>query len=127
MVKLWWRAKGPDRAILVTDAMSAAGMPDGEYKLGGFAVQVEKGRATANGVLAGSVLTLDRALANFVRFTGATAEQGVRLMTGNPAAMSGVTEQAGSIKVGQAADLVAVEVQGHLVGSVIGGQPISVS
>ncbi len=40
IVRLWWKAKGPERAILVTDAMSAAGMPDGEYQLGGFAVQV---------------------------------------------------------------------------------------
>src|SRR5580692_8750779 len=38
IVRLWWRAKGPERAILVTDAMSAAGMPDGEYDLGGFPV-----------------------------------------------------------------------------------------
>jgi N-acetylglucosamine-6-phosphate deacetylase len=66
MVKLWWRPKGPERAILVTDAMSAAGMPDGEYQLGGLAVQVANGRAMARGVLAGSVLTLDRALTNFI-------------------------------------------------------------
>ncbi len=70
MVKLWWRAKGPERAILVTDAMSATGMPDGEYQLGGMSVQVAHGRATAGGVLAGSVLTLDKALTNFVKFTG---------------------------------------------------------
>ena len=89
MVRLWWRAKGPERAILVTDAMSAAGMPDGEYQLGGFAVQVKEGRATADGVLAGSVLTLDRALANFVAFTGATVDQALRLLTANPAAMTG--------------------------------------
>jgi len=127
MVKLWWHAKGPERGLLVTDAMSAAGMPDGEYQLGGFAVQVENGRATANGVLAGSVLTLDRALANFVRFTGATAEQGVRLMTTNPAVMTGLTQQAGSIAVGQPADFVAVNAAGHLIGSVIGGQSILVS
>jgi N-acetylglucosamine-6-phosphate deacetylase len=85
MVQLWWRAKGPERAILVTDAISAAGMPDGEYQLGGFAVHVAQGRAMARGVLAGSVLTLDRALANFVAFTGATVEQGLRLLTANPA------------------------------------------
>ena len=127
MVKLWWHAKGPGCGLLVTDAMSAAGMPDGEYHLGGFAVQVENGRATANGVLAGSVLTLDRALANFVRFTGATAEQGVRLMTTNPAVMTGLTQQAGSIAVGQPADFVAVNAAGHLIGSVIGGQSILVS
>ena len=83
-MRLWWRAKGPERAILVTDAMSAAGMPDGEYQLGGFAVQVANGRAMADGVLAGSVLTLDRALANFIAFTGATVEQGLRLLTPIP-------------------------------------------
>ena len=74
MVKLWWRAKGAERGILVTDAMSATGMPDGEYQLGGFPVQVADGRATARGVLAGSVLTLDRALSNFVEFTGAPVD-----------------------------------------------------
>ena len=42
MARLWWRAKGPEHAILVTDAMSAAGMPDGEYQLGGFTVQVAR-------------------------------------------------------------------------------------
>ncbi len=122
MVNIWWRCKGPERAILITDAMSAAGMPDGEYHLGGFAVHVENGRASANGVLAGSVLTLDRALANFVRFTGATAEQGLRLLTANPATMTGFTEQAGSVQVGHAANLVAVDSAGKLVASVIGGK-----
>jgi N-acetylglucosamine-6-phosphate deacetylase len=121
MVRLWWRAKGPERAILVTDAMSAAGMPDGEYQLGGFAVQVADGRAMANGVLAGSVLTLDRALANFVAFTGATVEQGLRLLTANPAAMTGLGDQTGRLAVGLRADLVAVDAAGRLVGSVVGG------
>jgi N-acetylglucosamine-6-phosphate deacetylase len=124
MVQLWWRAKGPERAILVTDAMSATGMPDGEYQLGGFAVQVANGRAMARGVLAGSVLTLDRALANFVEFTGATVEQGLRLLTVNPAAMTGLTERAGSLAVGQPASLVAVDAAGRLVGSVVGGRPV---
>src|SRR6202034_252609 len=127
MVKIWWRSKGVERGILITDGMSAAGMPDGEYHLGEFAVQVANGRATANGVLAGSVLTLDRALANFVRFTGATAEQGLRLLTANPAAMTGLAGRTGSVAVAQSADLVAINAKGHLVGSVIGGQPISVS
>jgi len=79
MVKLWWRSKGLERAILVTDAMSAAGMPDGTYQLGGFAVEVAQGRAMARGVLAGSVLTLDRALENFVEFTDAPLESALRL------------------------------------------------
>jgi N-acetylglucosamine-6-phosphate deacetylase len=125
LVKLWWRAKGPQRAILVTDAMSATGMPDGEYQLGGLAVQVANGRATAGGVLAGSVLTLDRALANFVEFTGAPLDQALRLLTVNPAAMTGLSAQAGSLAVGQPANLVAVDAAGRLVASIQNGQPLA--
>jgi N-acetylglucosamine-6-phosphate deacetylase len=124
MVKLWWRSKGPERAILVTDAMSAAGMPDGEYQLGGFAVQVENGRAMAGGVLAGSVLTLDRALTNFIEFTGAPLEQALRLLTVNPASMTRLGDQAGFVAVGQPANLVAVDAAGKLVGSVVNGQQV---
>jgi N-acetylglucosamine-6-phosphate deacetylase len=127
MVKLWWKAKGPERAILVTDAISAAGMPDGEYQLGEFAVQVASGRAMARGVLAGSVLTLDRALANFMAFTGAPLEQALRLATVNPAAMTGLGDLASSVAVGQPASLVAVDGAGKLVGSVVYGQAVSAS
>ncbi|HEY1768187.1 MAG TPA: N-acetylglucosamine-6-phosphate deacetylase [Terracidiphilus sp.] len=122
IVKMWWRAKGPERAILVTDAMSAAGMPDGEYQLGGFAVQVANGRAMARGVLAGSVLTLDRALENFLHFTGAPIDKALRLLTVNPAAMTGFSDQAGSLTVGQPANLVAVDAQGKLVASFVRGR-----
>ena len=122
LVKLWWKAKGPERGILVTDAMSAAGMPDGDYQLGGIEVQVANGRATANGVLAGSVLTLDRALANFVVFTGAPLDQALRLLAANPAAMTGLGDLAGSVAVGQAANLVAVDGAGKLVASIQNGR-----
>ena len=127
LVKIWWRCKGPERAILVTDGMSATGMPDGEYHLGGFAVQVANGRATANGVLAGSVLTLDRALSNFLAFTGAPLEQGLRLLTVNPAAMTGIRDVAGSLAVGGAANLVAVDTAGNLVASIQNGQLVASS
>lgn len=123
MARLWWHAKGAKRGILVTDAMSATGMPDGTYQLGGFSVQVENGRATANGVIAGSVLTLDRALANFIDFTGATIEQGLHLLTSNPAKMTGLMEHAGSVAVGDVANLVAVDTLGHLRWSMIDGRP----
>jgi N-acetylglucosamine-6-phosphate deacetylase len=121
MVRLWWRAKGPKRAILVTDAMSATGMPEGEYQLGNFAVHVADGKAMVNGVLAGSVLTLDRALENFLKFTGATLEQGLGLLTTNPGAMTGLGDQAGRLAVGGAADFVAVDPTGKLLASVVGG------
>jgi N-acetylglucosamine-6-phosphate deacetylase len=121
LVRLWWRAKGPEKAILVTDAMSATGMPEGEYQLGGFPVQVAGGKAMVNGVLAGSVLTLDRALENFLKFTGATVQQGLRLMTINPAGMTGFNDGTGTLAVGGRADFVAVDATGRLVGAVVGG------
>jgi N-acetylglucosamine-6-phosphate deacetylase len=125
MVKLWWRAKGPERALLVTDAISATGMPEGEYHLGGLAVQVANGRAMAGGVLAGSVLTLDRALANFIEFTSAPLDQALRLITANPATMTGLGDQAGSLRVGQPANLVALDGRGRLVASFLNGQRVA--
>jgi N-acetylglucosamine-6-phosphate deacetylase len=122
MVKLWWEAKGTERGILITDAMSATGMPDGTYQLGGITVQVSEGRAMAKGSLAGSLLTLDRALENFVRFTGATVEQGLRLLSSNPAAMTGCMDRAGSLRVGGPANFVAVDRAGRLMASVVGGR-----
>jgi N-acetylglucosamine-6-phosphate deacetylase len=127
IARLWWRAKGPERAILVTDAMSAAGMPDGEYRLGGLTVEVANGRAMCDGVLAGSVLTLDRALVNFLAFTGATLEQGLRLLTGNPAALTGFESEAGSLAPGSPANLVAVSPDGTLAASFVNGVPASPS
>jgi N-acetylglucosamine-6-phosphate deacetylase len=121
LVRLWWRAKGAARAILVTDAMSATGMPDGEYQLGDFPVNVAHGRATIGNALAGSVLTLDKALTNFLEFTGASLDQGLRLMTANPAAMTGFGDRAGSLEVGRGADFVAVDARGNLMASVVGG------
>ncbi|WP_420237041.1 N-acetylglucosamine-6-phosphate deacetylase [Telmatobacter bradus] len=122
IVKLWWSAKGPQRAILVTDAMSATGMPDGEYLLGGFPVQVANGKAMSGGVLAGSVLTLDRALTNFIAYTGAPLEQALRLLTANPASMIGLADQASSLTVGRPANLVAIGVAGNLLASFVQGK-----
>lgn len=125
IVRLWWRSKGAERAILVTDAMAAAGMPDGEYQLGGFAVQVKDGRASARGVLAGSVLTLDRALSNFVKFTGAGVDEALRLLSTNPAAMTGLNDQAGTIAPGMPANLVAIDEGGKLVASIMAGTQVN--
>lgn len=94
MVRLFWKAKGPDRGILVTDGMSATGMPDGEYMLGGFPVQVKDGVARSHGALAGSVLTMDRAVQNFQRFTGCELADAVRMASANPAAMLGLKPDA---------------------------------
>jgi N-acetylglucosamine-6-phosphate deacetylase len=120
LVRLWWRAKGCERGILITDGMSATGMPDGEYQLGGFAVQVANGSAMAGGVLAGSVLTLDKALENFVAFTGVPVEQALPLLTSNPSSMTGLPTS--SLQVGTPANLVAVSPSGKLLASLIRGE-----
>jgi N-acetylglucosamine-6-phosphate deacetylase len=122
IVKLWWRAKGPARAILVTDAISAAGMPDGEYSLGGIKVTVANGIALAGGVLSGSLLSLDRALENLIRFTGAPLDQAFRLVAVNPAAMTGFSNSVGSVSVGRAAHLVAMDGAGKLIAAIHNGR-----
>ncbi len=93
LIRLWLKAKGPQQAILITDAMEAMGMPNGTYKLGGTEVQVKDGRCTsAEGVLAGSVLSLDQAVANLQTFTGADLPTAIRLATSNPSRMLGLPE-----------------------------------
>jgi N-acetylglucosamine-6-phosphate deacetylase len=128
IVRIWSRCKGPHRGLLVTDAMSATGMPDGEYRLGGLTVTVANGRATSGDILAGSVLTLDRALANFLRFTGSTLEHGLRLLTTNPAAMlasPGLAPSPGHIAEGLPANFVAVNPDGTLAASILHGQQVA--
>jgi N-acetylglucosamine-6-phosphate deacetylase len=122
IVRIWWRSKGPERAILVTDAMSATGMPDGMYRLGAMTVQVKDGKATAGDVLAGSLLTLDRGVSNLIEFTGAPLDHALRAATVNPAAMIGLSDHNGLLRPGQPANLVAVDSAGKLVASVIGGK-----
>jgi N-acetylglucosamine-6-phosphate deacetylase len=70
------------------------------------------------------VLTLDRALENFLMFTRAALEDALPLLTANPAAMTGFADRAGSIAVGQKADFVAVDAKTRLVASIIGGRPV---
>ncbi len=91
-VRLWLRLKG-DHAILVTDAMSATGLPDGPATLAGLPVTVANGRATLTDspeTLAGSVLTLDRAVANLQAFTACSLAEAVRAASSQPAAMLGL-------------------------------------
>jgi N-acetylglucosamine-6-phosphate deacetylase len=93
MVRLWWKAKGPERAILITDSLQAAGMPDGVYRLGETPVYVKGPRCTTEeGVLAGSVLTLDEAVAKMRQFTGIDLPAAVRLASRNPARLIGVPD-----------------------------------
>lgn len=119
-VRLWWRMKGEERALLVTDGMAATGMPDGRYKLGDLDVDVANGTCSSGGVLAGSVLTMDRAVANMQRFTGVHLATAVRLATRNPSRMLGMA--GGEVAVGSEANLNLFDADGHFAGSIVRGQ-----
>ncbi|HEY0784809.1 MAG TPA: N-acetylglucosamine-6-phosphate deacetylase [Acidobacteriaceae bacterium] len=123
-VRLFWKAKGSERAILITDAMSAAGMPDGVYKLGELDVRVEGGRClVGENTLAGSTLTLDAAVSNFVQSSGASLEQAVQLASRNPARMAGLpTGRAAGLQVGAAADVVVLSPAGTVIETWLGGR-----
>lgn len=123
MVKLFLAGKGPQRAILITDAISATGMGEGKFKLGGLEVEVKGDRCEFQGKLAGSVLTLDRAVRNIMSFAGWKLQQSVRLATFNPAHLLGITQQKGNIAAGCDADLVILTPEGKVVQTFIAGRP----
>ena len=131
LVRLWLRSKGTGRAILVTDAMSAAGMPEGRYKLGELDVDVADGRATLAGdpkrgahTLAGSVLTMDRAVANLRQFTGASIAEATRLASHNPATMLGRPELT-RLAPGGMANLNRFDASGRLVATYLQGELVT--
>jgi N-acetylglucosamine-6-phosphate deacetylase len=129
-VRLWMRAKTEERAILVTDGISATGMPDATYLLGELEVTVKDGRCLltsdlANGVqtLAGSVLTMDRAVANLRSFTGASLATAVRVASRNPAKMLGM-DGLGEIAVGGPANFNLYSATGRLQQTILLGEAV---
>ena len=118
MIKLIAKAKGPDRVMVITDAMCAAGEPDGLYSLGGLRVKVEKGRATLADVpydpkaivsnVAGSVALFPDCFRRFVRVTGWPLHEAVKAAGYNQLRSLGIADR-GEIAAGQIADLVLVD------------------
>lgn len=110
-MRLLFRAKGASGTRLVTDAMSAAGMPDGEYRLGGRRVSVAGGRAVLAGgeSIAGSTLTMERAVQNAVRTVGASVQEAIAMASTNSARLLGMAGRKGEISAGSDADLVVLD------------------
>jgi N-acetylglucosamine-6-phosphate deacetylase len=121
IVELFLKAKGPDAAVLITDAMSATGMPDGRYRLGTIEVEVKDGRCLADGKIAGSVLTLDRAVRNVMQFAHWDLQQAVRLATLNPARVAGLANR-GKLEVGAEADFVVLSPRSEVRNTIIRGE-----
>ncbi len=123
IVRLVVAAKGPEGVVLITDAIEGAAMPDGEYELGGQTVLVQDGTAAfADGTLAGSVLTMNRAFTN-VRRAGVTLPEAARLSSGNALRQLGQSDTRGTIAPGMAADLAVVHPEtGEVAWTLIGGR-----
>lgn len=112
VVKCFIRAKGIERSILVTDAIAAAGLPAGKYRLGETEVEVTPERRVClpgTPYLAGSVLEMHEAVANTVRFSDATIAGALKMATVNPARLLGITEADGPIATGRQADLAVID------------------
>ncbi len=124
MVRLYFKSKGEEKAILVTDGMAATGMPEGKYKLGELDVEVANGRCMSGGALAGSVLTMDQAVRNFCVFTGARLEVCAQLAARNPATLMGLDQHWGRLEEGREANLVALSPEGRLLQSFRAGRPL---
>jgi N-acetylglucosamine-6-phosphate deacetylase len=108
-MRLLLQAKGAGCVILVSDGISATGMPDGTYRLGKFDVTVTDGVCrNAEGKLAGSTLTLDRALRNIVGL-GIPLGDAVRMLTSNPAKLIGLEFKKGALRTGADADIVLLD------------------
>jgi N-acetylglucosamine-6-phosphate deacetylase len=120
IVELFLKAKGADGAVLITDGISATGMPEGRYRLGTFEVEVKNGRCLVDGKLAGSVLTMDRAVRNVMQFAHWDLQQALRLATLNPARVAGLANR-GKLEAGAQADFVVLSPSGEVRSTIVRG------
>ena len=123
IIRLAIAAKGIDDVLLITDAMAATGCEDGEYVLGPMQVQVRNGEARlASGNLAGSTLTLDRAVVNVARWTNVGLGGAWQMASLNPARQLGMEGRVGRIAPGYDADLTAMDTSGQVIMTMVGGE-----
>lgn len=126
VAKLFLKMKGPERAVLISDALSATGMPEGHYRLGAFDIQVKDGKCVAGETLAGSILTLDRAVRNAMKFGNFDAQQALRAASLNPANATCMSAQRGRLAAGYAADLVVLNSHYEVMHTIIHGNQVKV-
>ncbi|NLY30541.1 MAG: N-acetylglucosamine-6-phosphate deacetylase [Firmicutes bacterium] len=119
------RAKGPDKVVLITDTMRAMGLPEGKYQLGGLDIEVTKEAARLlTGELAGSTLSMAKAVKNAVEMLGVSVPEAIRMASYNPARTIGISHRKGSLTVGKDGDIALFDtefnplvtiVEGHVV------------
>ncbi len=125
VVKLIIRAKGPGRVLLITDAIRAAGLADGEYTLAGEPITVRDGICrTAQGSLAGSTLTLETAVRNVISFAGVSLAEALTMATETPAEAMGWSGRKGILAPGADADLIFLDADLNVRLTMIAGKVV---
>ncbi|HET6961260.1 MAG TPA: amidohydrolase family protein [Terriglobia bacterium] len=115
VVKCMVRAKGAQRSILTSDAISAAGMPPGRYRLGAVDIVVqpnyraERADGAGSGILAGSAIDLLRGVENVIRFAGVSLSEAITMASANPASLMGLSNRIGTVEPGRDANLIVFE------------------
>lgn len=130
VIKLVFRTKPRDKIVLITDGISASGLPDGQYSLGGQPIVTRNGEARllmpdgSGGSLAGSMLTPDRALANVMAATGLPLEEVLPALTINPSRQAGLGSRKGSLEAGKDADFVLLDDRYEVVATYVKGRKV---
>jgi N-acetylglucosamine-6-phosphate deacetylase len=120
IVKLFAEAKGSANTVLITDAISATGMPEGRYRLGSLEVDVRDGKCMTGGKLAGSILTMDRAVRNLAKFAEWELPQAMAAASRNPARAARIPNK-GNIAAGADADFIVLNAAGEVLRTFVGG------
>ncbi|MET3114555.1 N-acetylglucosamine-6-phosphate deacetylase [Pedobacter sp. CG_S7] len=130
LLKLVYKIKGPDRIALITDAMRAAGMPEGDSVLGnkdtGLKVIVENGVAKMadRSSFAGSVATADRLVRTMITMADIPIVEAVRMISKTPATIMGVADRKGSLVAGKDADVVIFDHNITIKTTIINGKVV---
>jgi N-acetylglucosamine-6-phosphate deacetylase len=122
-MKVLYRCLGSERVVLITDAMSAAGLPDGPYELVGNPVTVKNGQARlSDGTLAGSTAAMHACVWNMHTLVGVPLLETVRMASWNPARVFGLERRLGSLEPGKDANLVVLGKSGEVEMTVVKGK-----
>jgi N-acetylglucosamine-6-phosphate deacetylase len=114
-----------DRIVLISDSLRCAGMPDGQYELGGQPIIMKNGKATLlDGTLAGSSITVFDAMRNVVSF-GVPLEKAVAAASRRPAEALGLQAAIGSIEKGKNADMLVLDHELNLLLTIIDGKVVN--
>lgn len=124
-IKILLALKGAGKVALITDATRAAGMPEGCYELGGRQIRVGSGAARlADGTLAGSILTMNRAVAYMVNTVGVPPVQAVRMASLNPAVILGLEGLYGQLEAGKRASITVLDREFNVVATFVEGKKV---